>query len=99
MQIHHPLLSDSDIDHQLASLPKWRRSGKSITRSLTFNNFVDAFSFMTRVALLAEKANHHPDWSNVYNRVDIVLSTHDAGGLTQKDFDLATAIDNTADQN
>ena len=98
MQIHHPLLSDSDIDRELVSLPKWRRSGSSLMRSLTFNNFVDAFSFMTRVALLAEKANHHPDWSNVYNRVDIVLSTHDAGGLTQKDFDLATAIDNTANQ-
>ena len=59
----------------------------------TFGDFNAAFGFMTRVAILAEKADHHPEWSNVYNRVDIVLTTHDAGGLSQRDVDLARAID------
>ena len=63
-----------------------------LTRSLKFKDFSEAFGFMARVALLAEKAGHHPDWSNSYDTVDITLSTHDAGGLTQKDVDLATKI-------
>ena len=58
-----------------------------------FDDFVRAFGFMTSVAIVAEKANHHPNWENVYNRVKIALSTHDSGGLTQKDFDLAAKID------
>lgn len=60
---------------------------------LCFGDFVEAFGFMTQVALLAEKADHHPEWRNVYNRVDIELTTHDAGGLTLKDIELARAID------
>ena len=64
-----------------------------ISRRFVFGDFVAAFGFMTRVAILAEKADHHPEWSNVYNRVDIVLTTHDAGGLSQRDIDLAQAID------
>lgn len=63
-----------------------------LKRSFKFKDFSEAFGFMSRVALLAEKADHHPDWSNSYNKVEIVLSTHDAGGLTQKDVDLAKAI-------
>lgn len=64
-------------------------------REFIFENFVDAFAFMTRVALVAEKMNHHPDWRNVYNRVEIRLSTHEAGNVvTQKDYELANAIDN-----
>ena len=63
-----------------------------LTRSLKFKDFSEAFGFMARVALLAEKAGHHPDWSNCFDTVDITLSTHDAGGLTQKDVDLATKI-------
>ncbi|MBY0582808.1 MAG: 4a-hydroxytetrahydrobiopterin dehydratase [Sphingomonas sp.] len=65
----------------------------AITRRFMFADFVDAFGFMTRVALLAEKADHHPEWSNVWNRVDILLTTHDAGGLSHRDIDLAAAID------
>ena len=63
-----------------------------LTRTFKFKDFSEAFGFMARVALLAEKAGHHPDWSNSYDTVDITLSTHDAGGLTQKDVDLATKI-------
>jgi len=63
-----------------------------IRRSFSFKTFSEAFAFMTRVALLAEKADHHPDWSNSYNKVDIALSTHDAGGLTEKDVALAEKI-------
>jgi 4a-hydroxytetrahydrobiopterin dehydratase len=63
-----------------------------LKRSFKFKDFSEAFGFMSRVALLADKADHHPDWSNSYNKVDIVLSTHDAGGVTQKDVDLAQKI-------
>ncbi|KKB78970.1 pterin-4-alpha-carbinolamine dehydratase [Devosia soli] len=63
-----------------------------LTRSFKFESFTQAFGFMAQVALLAEKAGHHPDWSNSYNKVEITLSTHDAGGLTQKDVDLAQKI-------
>jgi len=77
-----------------SKLPGWTidESQGTLTRSFTFKNFSKAFGFMSRVALLAEKADHHPDWSNAYNKVEIVLSTHDAGGLTQKDVDLAQKI-------
>jgi 4a-hydroxytetrahydrobiopterin dehydratase len=82
-------------DAELANLPgKWKLSEdkKSIHQSYKFKTFVEAFSFMTHVAFLAEKMDHHPDWSNSYNKVDITLSTHDAGGLTLKDLALAAAI-------
>lgn len=79
----------------LKNRPDWHLSAdeKTITRAFKFKDFSEAFAFMTRVALLAEKADHHPEWQNVYNRVTITLTTHSAGGLTQKDLDLATAID------
>ena len=77
----------------LAELPDWERDGDRIRREFAFGNFVEAFGFMSRVALLAEKANHHPEWSNVYNRVSIELTTHDAGGLTELDVALAGEID------
>ena len=64
-----------------------------IRRNLRFGDFAEAFGFMTRVAILAEKADHHPEGFNVYNRVEIMLTTHDAGGLSQRDIDLAAAID------
>lgn len=70
-------------------------SATSITRELTFKNFIDAFAFMTAVALRAEKLNHHPEWSNVYNKVTITLTTHDAGTLTEKDYKLAAFINQT----
>jgi 4a-hydroxytetrahydrobiopterin dehydratase len=79
----------------LASLPDWTPAGDpdGIRRRFTFADFNEAFGFMTRVALLAEKADHHPEWFNVYNRVDILLTTHDAGGLSRRDIDMAAAID------
>ncbi|WP_420144393.1 4a-hydroxytetrahydrobiopterin dehydratase [Sphingobium sp.] len=79
----------------LADLPHWSAVAEpdGISRRFTFTDFVAAFGFMARVAILAEKANHHPEWSNVYNRVDIILTTHDAGGLSQRDVDMAKAID------
>ncbi|GIT92568.1 putative pterin-4-alpha-carbinolamine dehydratase [Jannaschia pagri] len=70
----------------------WTEDDGALTRQFTFQDFSEAWGFMTRVAMLAETADHHPEWSNVYNRVDIRLTTHDAGGLTDKDTALATAI-------
>ncbi len=80
-------------------MPEWHHdeAEDAISREFGFADFSAAFAFMTRVALAAEKAGHHPDWSNVWNKVRITLSTHDAGGLTQKDIDLATRIDTLAD--
>jgi len=79
----------------LARLPDWALSadGLAISREWVFADFVAAFGFMARVAILAEKQDHHPEWSNVYNRVSIRLTTHDAGGLSQRDIRLALAID------
>jgi 4a-hydroxytetrahydrobiopterin dehydratase len=85
----------------LKTLPgKWAlaKDGKSIHQSFKFKNFVEAWSFMTHVALLAEKADHHPDWSNTYNKVAISLSTHDAGGVTKRDIALAQAITDFAEE-
>jgi 4a-hydroxytetrahydrobiopterin dehydratase len=84
-------LTESD----LKTLPgHWQATTdhKSIHQSFKFKSFAEAFSFMTHVALLADKMDHHPNWSNVYNKVDITLTTHDSGGVTQKDIDLASAI-------
>jgi 4a-hydroxytetrahydrobiopterin dehydratase len=79
----------------LAGLPNWTHdtAAKTIHRELKFADFSEAWGFMNRVALLAESQNHHPDWSNVWNTVRITLTTHDAGGLTDKDVTLARAID------
>jgi 4a-hydroxytetrahydrobiopterin dehydratase len=80
----------------LQSLPGWKsvEGRDAIARSFKFADFDAAFAFMTRAALLAAKMDHHPEWFNVYNRVDVTLSTHDAGGVTQKDIALAKAMDN-----
>jgi 4a-hydroxytetrahydrobiopterin dehydratase len=88
-------LDDDERTAALDALDEWDydEARDAITRSFKFTDFVEAFGFMTRVALLAEKADHHPEWSNVYNRVDILLTTHDAGGLSQRDVALAEAID------
>ena len=74
-------------------LPDWSVKGEWLHRDLKFNNFVEAFGFMAKVALLAESKNHHPNWSNVYNRVSIDLTTHDLGGLSSLDVELAAAIE------
>ncbi len=73
----------------------WQKINNKLYKKFEFKHFVDAFSFMTKVALIAEKMNHHPNWSNVYNTVEISLNTHDAGDIvTEKDYELAKAIDN-----
>lgn len=89
------LLNAEERAGLLGTLRGWTETadGKAIARSFTFEDFSEAFAFMARVALLAEKADHHPDWSNSWNRVEITLSSHDAGGLTQRDAKLARAID------
>nr|WP_281365397.1 4a-hydroxytetrahydrobiopterin dehydratase [Parasphingorhabdus flavimaris] len=94
-------LSDDERKAALAKLAGWEYDAKrdAISRSFKFSDFTEAFAFMTRVALHAEKADHHPEWFNVYNRVDIVLTTHDAGengGLSQRDVDLAQIIERCA---
>ena len=82
---------------QLQALPSkltaWQRVDNTLQRDFLFRDFVEAFGFMSRVALLAEQRNHHPEWSNVYNRVSITLTTHDTGGLSDLDIDMAQAID------
>ncbi len=87
-------LSDQERAALGTSLPHWSIiEPDGIRRGFSFRDFSEAWGFMSRVALLAEQHNHHPDWSNVWNRVQITLSTHDAGGLTDKDVALARAID------
>ena len=89
------LLDDEARGAALTALPQWQydAAAKGIKRSLKFTDFAQALGFMVRVGVIAEKAVHHPEWFNVYNRVDILLTTHDAGGLSQRDIDLASAID------
>jgi 4a-hydroxytetrahydrobiopterin dehydratase len=86
-------LTEAEITAALPGVPGWERNGDGIERQYKFADFTQAFGFMARVALLAEKADHHPEWSNVYNKVDIRLTTHDAGGISARDFALARAID------
>jgi len=91
-------LSEAECKAALASLPGWgmAEGREAITRSFRFKDFNSAFGFMACVALAAERADHHPEWFNVYNRVDVLLTTHDAGGLSQRDIDLAKFIDAAA---
>jgi 4a-hydroxytetrahydrobiopterin dehydratase len=90
-----PRLTEAEIAAALAKLPGWARvDGRSaIVKKYQFADFNEAWGFMSRVALLAESQNHHPEWSNVWNRVEITLSTHDAGGLSARDAKLAEAIE------
>ena len=85
-------LSDEEIQTGLGDLPGWSLEGGKLHFERKFADFVEAFGFMTRVAILAEKMNHHPEWFNVWNTVRIDLTTHDAGGISDKDFDLARQI-------
>ena len=82
----------------LKKLKGWKeaKDGEAIARSFKFKDFNEAFGFMTRVALLADKMDHHPEWFNVYNKLDVTLSTHDAGGVTQNDIDMAEAMNGWA---
>jgi 4a-hydroxytetrahydrobiopterin dehydratase len=90
-----PQLTETERDDALAELPEWtlREDALAISRSFRFRDFNEAWGFMSRVALLAEQQDHHPEWSNVYNRVQITLTTHDAGGLSARDIRMAKAID------
>jgi 4a-hydroxytetrahydrobiopterin dehydratase len=96
MTIDRRVLTEDEIHTRLAGLPGWKLAGGKLHREYVFADFVHAFAFMTRVALAAEALNHHPDWRNVWNRVTIDLSTHDAGGITGFDFALATKIESHA---
>lgn len=88
-------LTEGLRNESLATLPGWTYDAErdAITRRFSFVDFGEAFGFMTRVALIAEKTDHHPEWSNVWNRVDVLLTTHDAGGLSTRDIQMAQAID------
>jgi 4a-hydroxytetrahydrobiopterin dehydratase len=90
-----PKLEGDSRKQALAQLKDWRETpGRdAITKKFVFKDFNEAFGFMTRVALVAEKMDHHPEWSNVYKTVEVTLSTHDAGGLTGKDIQLAKVMD------
>jgi 4a-hydroxytetrahydrobiopterin dehydratase len=86
------------LEQALAQLPAWRavEGRPAIQRTFRFADFNSAFGFMSRAALLAEKLDHHPEWTNVYNRVDVVLTTHDAGGVTELDLKMARFMDGAA---
>ncbi|MGE3540914.1 MAG: 4a-hydroxytetrahydrobiopterin dehydratase [Candidatus Tectimicrobiota bacterium] len=86
-------LSEEDLRARLAEIPQWAYVDGKLHREFRFASFVQAFGFMSSVALVAEAMNHHPDWFNVYNRVTIDLHTHDVGGISGLDFTLATRID------
>ncbi|MFQ3182467.1 MAG: 4a-hydroxytetrahydrobiopterin dehydratase [Polaribacter sp.] len=87
-------LNEQEIQDRMKNIDSvWLLKGKFIHREILFKDFIQAFSFMTSVAIIAEKSNHHPNWKNVYNKVNIALNSHDADGLTDKDFQLARDID------
>jgi len=93
-QIKYKKLSENEIDQKIRQMNGWDLEEGKLTKSFKFSNFVEAFGFMTKIALEAEKINHHPEWSNVYNTVTIKLSTHDVSGITDYDIKLAEIIDN-----
>ena len=88
--------TSAEIDGFLQCHTHWTSSDGTLQRTFTFRNFREAFGFMTEVALVAECNKHHPEWGNLYNRITVQLTTHDAGGITEKDFDLATQMDSIA---
>jgi 4a-hydroxytetrahydrobiopterin dehydratase len=85
-------LSEDAIRARAAEMPDWRVEGGRLRRSFEFDSFVDAFGWMAKVALVAEKLDHHPDWTNVYSRVEVELHSHDIGALSENDFRLAAAM-------
>ncbi len=90
-------LDATDLEEAVRGLDGWAVADGTLRREFRFENFVEAFGFMTRAALVAESMDHHPDWSNVYSRVVVSLSTHDAGGITSLDVDLARRMSELAD--
>ena len=89
-------LSQEDIDEELKSLPGWSVVNEKLHKEFQFDNFNQAFGFMTRSAMEIEKMNHHPEWFNVYNKITIELTTHDAGGITKNDINLAKILNSLA---
>jgi len=89
-------LSNDEVETRLEELAGWSLDGDKLHRAFKFSDFVEAFGFMSQIAILAEKMDHHPEWANVYNRVDVHLTTHDAGGLTELDFELAAHMNRIA---
>ena len=87
-----------EIEARLCSQPGWTFDRDKLHREFTFESFVAAFGFMSQIAIRAEKMDHHPEWSNVYNRVDVYLTTHDAGGVSELDFELANHMNRLAPQ-
>ena len=85
-------LSQTDIDEELKSLPGWSVVNEKLHKEFQFDSFNQAFGFMTRAAMEIEKMNHHPEWFNVYNKITIELTTHDAGGITKNDVNLAKIL-------
>jgi len=88
--------SDQEIKSFLAKYSSWKLQNEKLFREFVFKDFKEAFAFMQRVAVLAEEMDHHPEWSNVYNKVNIALTTHDARGITKLDFELAEKVDKAA---
>ena len=89
-------LSQADIEEELKSLPGWSVKDEKLHKEFQFESFNQAFGFMTRAAMEIEKMNHHPEWFNVYNRITVDLTTHDAGGITKNDVNLAKILNSLA---
>ena len=92
------LLQDEELKELGVKIPRWEVKSKQLQREFLFVNFIEAFSFMTKVAFISEKYNHHPNWENIYSKVTIKLSTHDLGGITNLDQTLASEINKIFDQ-
>jgi len=90
------ILNGNQREEGLATLSGWDATDTSLSKTFVFKNFVEAFGFMTQAAIVAEKMNHHPEWSNVYKTVNVTLTTHDAGGITELDINLAKQMDELA---
>ena len=96
-RIPPPCIEGEALDGLLAELPAWHMEAGKLVREFSFASFVEAFGFMTRCALIAERMDHHPEWSNVYRRVHVALVTHESGGVTERDRILALAMDQLVD--
>ena len=93
------LINQTQLNNFINKNPSWIVDNKAIKKEFKFENFIDAFGFMSKVAILSEKMNHHPNWQNTYNKVKIELTTHDKGGITSNDTKLAESIDKLIDTN